>query len=389
LTSELIISLDAMGGDDAPDIVVEGAAIATEHYPSIKYLLFGDETQIAPLVTKFPALKDRCEIRHTDKKISSSEKPGQALRRGRDSSMGLMIKAVKAGEACAAVSAGNTGALMAMAKFLLRMMPGIDRPALATLLPTSIGESVMLDLGANVECNDKNLVQFAIMGAAFARTVLGTPNPSVGLLNVGVEELKGNEALQNADKILKESNIPMDYLGFCEGHDMGKGKVDVLVTDGFTGNVALKTTEGTAKMIGTLLERAFKSTVTSKIGYLFARGALNSLKNHLDPNNHNGAVFMGLNGLVIKSHGGASASGFASAIGVAADMSLNDLAGKITEDLKNFEEPEDELFEGSDNVNSDSTNSEEVTNNNLKDETGTRLKLAFEKDKNSVGGNKG
>ncbi|WP_417317656.1 phosphate acyltransferase PlsX [Emcibacter sp.] len=334
---ELIISLDAMGGDDAPEIVVEGAAIARERYPNVKFILFGDETEVVPLVTKFPLLKDNCEIRHTEKVVSAEEKPSQALRRGRDSTMGLAIESVRQGESCAAVSAGNTGALMAMAKFMLRTMPGIDRPALGSLLPTSRGESIMLDLGANVECDENNLVQFAIMGAAFARTVLGLNRPSVALLNVGVEELKGNEVIKNADKILREADLPINYVGFSEGHGLANGEVDVIVTDGFTGNVALKMAEGTAKMISGLLSAALKNSIFSKIGYLFARSALQGLKDHLDPNNHNGAVFMGLNGLVIKSHGSASASGFASAIGVAVDMAANDLAGKITEDLKNFE----------------------------------------------------
>jgi phosphate acyltransferase len=336
LTRDLIISLDAMGGDHAPDIVIEGASIARERVPNLRFLIFGDETRIVPLLTRYPILKDCCEVRHTDKKISADDRPSQALRRGRDSSMGQSIQAVKDGDACAAVLAGNTGAQMALAKFILRTMPGIDRPALAALLPTSRGESVMLDLGANVECDENNLVQFAIMGAAFARTVLGVAKPKTALLNVGVEELKGNDAIKNADKMLREANIPMDYIGFTEGHGLGGGEIDVVVTDGFTGNIALKTAEGTANMIAALLKKALNESTMSKIGTLFASSSLMALKNHLDPNNHNGAVFMGLNGLVIKSHGGASSKGFASAIGVAIDMAENDLAGKISRDLMNF-----------------------------------------------------
>ncbi|MCC3860613.1 phosphate acyltransferase PlsX [Pseudemcibacter aquimaris] len=336
MTRELVISLDAMGGDDAPDIVIEGAAIARERVPNLKFIIYGDETKVVPLITKFPILKDCCEVSHTDKVISADEKPSQALRRGRDSSMGQSIQAVKDGKACAAVLAGNTGAQMALAKFILRTMDGIDRPALASLIPTTRGESVMLDLGANVECDENNLTQFAIMGAAFARTVLGVQLPSVAILNVGVEELKGSDVIQNADKLLRNANLPMDYKGFTEGHGLGGGEVDVVVTDGFTGNIALKTAEGTAKMIANLLKRSLNESVMSKIGAAFASSSLMSLKNHLDPNNHNGAVFMGLNGLVIKSHGGASAKGFAAAIGVAVDMAENDLAGKITRDLKNF-----------------------------------------------------
>ena len=345
MTGDLVISLDAMGGDHAPDIVIEGASIARERTPHLKFLIFGDETKIVPLITRFPILKGCCEVRHTDKVISADEKPSQALRRGRDSSMGQSIKAVKDGEANAAVLAGNTGAQMALAKFILRTMPGIDRPALASLLPTSRGESVMLDLGANVECDENNLVQFAIMGAAFARTVLGVAKPTVAILNVGVEELKGSDSIKEADRMLREANIPMDYKGFTEGHGLGRGEVDVVVTDGFTGNIALKTAEGTAKMIASLLKKSLLESLMSKIGAFFASGSLQALKNHLDPNNHNGAVFMGLNGLIIKSHGGATAGGFASAIGAAIDMAQNDLAGKITNDLKNFHN------DGNDNEN--------------------------------------
>jgi phosphate acyltransferase len=342
LTRDLIISLDAMGGDHAPDIVIEGASIARERTPHVKFVIFGDETRIVPLLTRFPLLNGCCEVHHTDKLISADEKPSQALRRGRDSSMGRSIQAVKDGDACAAVLAGNTGAQMALAKFILRTMPGIDRPALASLIPTSRGESVMLDLGANVECDANNLVQFAIMGAAFARTVLGVTKPTVAILNVGVEELKGSDAIKDADRILREANIPMEYKGFTEGHGLGAGEVDVVVTDGFTGNIALKTAEGTAKMIASLLKKSLLESFMSKLGALFASASLQSLKSHLDPNNHNGAVFMGLNGLIIKSHGGATARGFASAIGAAIDMAQNDLAGKIMNDLKNFNKEDDD-----------------------------------------------
>lgn len=345
MTRELVISLDAMGGDHAPEIVIEGASIARERVPSLKFLIFGDETKIVPLLTRFPILKNCCEVFHTDKVISADERPSQALRRGRDSSMGQSIQAVKDDKACAAVLAGNTGAQMALAKFILRTMEGIDRPALASLIPTSRGESVMLDLGANVECDENNLVQFAIMGAAFARSVLGVVKPTVAILNVGVEELKGSDVIKEADRMLREANIPMDYKGFTEGHGLGGGEVDVVVTDGFTGNIALKTAEGTAKMIANLLKRSLMESILSKIGALFASSSLQSLKNHLDPNNHNGAVFMGLNGLVIKSHGGASAKGFAAAIGVAVDMAENDLAGKITRDLTNFKNTIEETDE--------------------------------------------
>lgn len=361
MTRDLIISLDAMGGDHAPEIVIEGASIARERVPNLSFVIYGDETRIVPLLTRHPILKNCCEVFHTDKTISADDKPSQALRRGRDSSMGQSIQAVKDGKACAAVLAGNTGAQMALAKFILRTMPGIDRPALASLIPTSRGESVMLDLGANVECDENNLVQFAIMGAAFARTVLGVVKPTVAILNVGVEQLKGSEVIKNADRALREMNIPMDYIGFTEGHGLGGGEVDVVVTDGFTGNIALKTAEGTARMIANLLKKSLNESVMSKLGALFASSSLLALKNHLDPNNHNGAVFMGLNGLVIKSHGGASSKGFAAAIGMAVDMAENDLAGKITRDL------------------TDSNNTLEDADEDIKDETVIEMNIKEQK----------
>ena len=331
---EMIISLDAMGGDGAPQTVIEGANLARERYPDIRYVIFGDEACLRPLVALYPRLKDCCEISHTSDVVGPDDKPGQALRRSRGSSMGLAIEAVNSGQARAAVSAGNTGALMALAKFSLKTLPGITRPALATLIPTIRGESVMLDLGANVECDEENLIQFAVMGAAFARTILGLQRPSVALLNVGVEELKGHEAVKGAGQKLKDLPVRMEFAGFIEGDGIGAGKVDVVVTDGFTGNVALKTAEGTARMIAKLLSKAFRHSLLSKLGYLLARRGIQALKDHLDPNNHNGAVFLGLNGLVVKSHGGASGAGFASAIGVAYDMAADDLCGKILRDME-------------------------------------------------------
>ncbi len=331
---ERTIALDAMGGDNAPFVVIEGADLAREKYPDIRFLLFGDEEQLQPLIAGYPRLADCCEIRHTDEVVAPEDKPGQALRRSRSSSMGLAIEAVNSGEAAAAVSAGNTGALMALSKFTLRTMPGIERPALATLIPSSRGESVMLDLGANVECDETNLIQFAIMGAAFARTILGLQRPTVALLNVGVEELKGNEAVKGAGQKLKDMPVRMEFVGFIEGDGIGAGTVDVVVTDGFTGNVALKTAEGTARMIAKLLANAFRHSLFAKLGYLLVRRGIAALQDHLDPNNHNGAVFLGLNGLVVKSHGGANGPGFGSAIGVAYDMATDDLCDRIARDLK-------------------------------------------------------
>jgi glycerol-3-phosphate acyltransferase PlsX len=252
--------------------------------------------------------------------------------------MGRAIAAVKAGEAHAMVSAGNTGALMAMSKLALRTMPGIDRPALAALLPT-LGENdlVMLDLGANTESDTKNLVQFAVMGAAYSRVVLDLERPRVRLLNIGTEELKGTDELKDAAAILRDADyLRMRFDGFTEGDKLSTGDVDVIVTDGFSGNIALKTAEGTARFVTDLLKRAFTSSVRSKIGFLISRPATELLRHHLDPNNHNGAVFLGLNGLIVKSHGNANAKGVANAIRVAARMVREDLTRKITEDLDNI-----------------------------------------------------
>jgi len=324
-----------MGGDHAPDMVIEGIAQARTLYPDTKFMIFGDQTRVKVSLERFPELKAASEIIHTNDIVSSQMKPSQALRRGRKSSMGLAIQAVKDEMADVAISAGNTGALMALSKFMLRTMPGIDRPALIAPLPTLRGESVMLDLGANVECDSNNLVQFAIMGAAYVRTVLGQSRPSVALLNVGVEDLKGKDSIKAAADVLKESrHLPLNFVGFVEGNDIALGEVDVVVTDGFTGNVALKTAEGTARLVTDLLGRAFKSSFMTKLGYLLSRPGLRSLKDHLDPNNHNGGVFLGLNGLVMKSHGGANAHGFSSAVTSAIDMAQNDLIRLISNDLQ-------------------------------------------------------
>lgn len=334
MTRRLKVALDAMGGDHAPSAVVEGAAIARERYPNADYLFFGDKAAIDPILARHPKLQACAAVHHTDAVISGDDKPSQALRHGRGSSMGLAIGAVQDGLADVAVSAGNTGAMMALAKFMLRTMPGIDRPALATIIPSTQGECVMLDLGANVECDARNLVEFAVMGAAFARTVLGIHKPRLGLLNVGVEELKGHDEVKEAGQQLKAMPLAFDFIGFIEGDGIAAGVADVVVTDGFTGNIALKTAEGTARMVARLMGSAFRSSLLTKLGALMAKRGLLALKDHLDPNNHNGAVFLGLNGLVVKSHGGANAIGIASAIGVAHDMSADHLLERIAEDLK-------------------------------------------------------
>ncbi len=241
MTDNLTIALDGMGGDHAPASVIAGAAQTARASGKVRFIIFGDEAVLAPLIEQEAALEGRCEVRHTDQVVSDADKPGQALRRGQDSSMGLAIQAVRSGEALAAVSGGNTGALMAMSKFMLRTLPGIDRPALCSRFPTVDGYTVLLDLGANVEADENNLVQFAVMGAEYARATLNLKRPTVGLLNVGVEELKGVGALRAAGEKLKTLSAPMEFIGFVEGNDITGGGADVIVTDGFTGNVALKT----------------------------------------------------------------------------------------------------------------------------------------------------
>jgi glycerol-3-phosphate acyltransferase PlsX len=331
-----VVALDVMGGDAGLVGVIAAADIAAERYPRLAFRLHGPEARIQEALATLPRLAARAKVVHTDDVVLGTDKPSQALRRSRTSSMGMAIQAVKDRQAHAAVSAGNTGALMALALFTLRAMPGIDRPALAALLPTTRNDSVVLDLGANTECNAENLVQFAIMGAAFARTVLGLDRPRVGLLNIGEEELKGTEEIRDAAALLRGADLPMVFQGFVEGDKIGKGDVDVVVTDGFSGNIALKTAEGTARLITSLLADAFQSSLMSRIGYLLSRTAIRALKTHLDPNAHNGAVLLGLNGLVVKSHGSASIAGLANAIGVAHDLIVDNVGDRIAHDLANF-----------------------------------------------------
>jgi glycerol-3-phosphate acyltransferase PlsX len=329
----LTIALDAMGGDAAPKMVVRGAAIALERFPEIRFLMFGRESEVGPLLRSKGRLQEVTTLHHTDDVVSSDAKPSVALRAGRQSSMRKAIDAVQAGEADCVVSAGNTGALMAMAKFVLKTLPGINRPAIASFFPTLRGESVMLDLGANVQCDAQNLVDFTVMGNAFARSVLGLQEPTYALLNVGSEEIKGHESLHEASAILRASNLPGRFLGFVEGDDIAKGTADVIVTDGFTGNVALKTAEGTAKLISEYLRNTFRSSLLAGLGYLLARPAMRKLRKRVDPRAYNGAMFLGLNGIAVKSHGGTDALGFANAIGVAVDMHRHGIIEKIRSDL--------------------------------------------------------
>jgi len=334
VTDSITIALDAMGGDRAPAMVLRGASIALERHPAAHFLLFGDEAQIAPLLAKLPRLAQAATLHHTEEAVADDAKPSNALRGGRRTSMRLAIDAVADGRAGCVVSAGNTGALMAIAKFVLKTLPGIDRPAIATMFPTRRGESVMLDLGANIECDAENLVQFALMGDVFARTVLGLPQPTVGLLNVGSEDLKGNDAVRAAGVRLRGGLTPIRFYGFVEGDDIAAGTVDVIVTDGFTGNVALKAIEGVAKLFGESLRASFHHSLSARIGYLFARGALKKFAARLDPRRYNGAMFLGLAGIAVKSHGSTDAFGFANAIGVAVDLKVNGFLQKISDELR-------------------------------------------------------
>jgi glycerol-3-phosphate acyltransferase PlsX len=333
-----IIAIDAMGGDHAPRAILRGANIARRRHPQVNFLIFGDEARLRPHMRKLKRLAKCATVIHTPDVVANDEKPAQALRHGRNSSMRLAIDAVRDGKAQAVVSAGNTGALMVMSKLVLRTLPGIDRPAMASFFPTMKGESVMLDLGANVECSAENLVQFARMGEMFSRSVLGTVKPSVGLLNVGSEEMKGNDALRDANALLR-ARPDMAYHGFIEGDDIAAGTVDVVVTDGFSGNVALKTAEGTAKLIAEFLRQTFKSSPIAMIGYLFARHSLRKLRHRMDPRRYNGAVFLGLNGISVKSHGGSDALGFATAVGVAVDMVQQGFVAAIGREMRAAAEP--------------------------------------------------
>ena len=333
MSREITIAIDAMGGDQAPDMVLKGADMALQRHPDLNFLMFGQEDAIRPLLAKLPKLAQAVSFQHTSEVVLGDAKPSLALRAGRQSSMRMAIDAVADERADGIVSAGNTGALMAMSKFVLKTLPGIDRPAIASFFPTQRGESEMLDLGANVECDAENLVQFALLGNAFARTVLGLVEPTVGLLNVGSEEVKGNDAVRAASLRLRSTWSPIRFYGFVEGDDIAAGTVDVVVTDGFTGNIAVKTAEGTAKLFSEFLASAFHYSLLAQVGYLFARGALRKLRVRIDPRRYNGAVFLGLGGVAVKSHGSTDALGFANAIGVAVDMKVNGFLDKTRDDL--------------------------------------------------------
>jgi phosphate acyltransferase len=330
------IALDAMGGDHGASVVVPGAEVSLDRHPDIEFVLFGDRAVVEPLLASRPRLKAVSRFVHTDIAVKMDAKPSQALRQGRwKSSMWLAIDAVKKGEADVAVSAGNTGALMAMAKIGLKTMSGVERPAIACRWPTIRGESVVLDVGASIGADAAHLVAMAVMGAGMARALFNLERPRVGLLNIGVEEVKGLDAVREAGRILRETTLPdLEYAGFVEGDDIGKGTVDVVVTEGFAGNIALKTAEGTARQLAQYLRTAMGRTLLSKLGYLLAGDAFRTLREKMDPRKSNGGVFLGLNGIVIKSHGGTDAEGFAYAVDIGHDMVRYDLLAKICQTLE-------------------------------------------------------
>jgi phosphate acyltransferase len=329
------IALDAMGGDVGASVVIPGAAIALSRHPETEFLLFGDRAQIEAQLAKHPAMRAAAQVVHTDVVVSNKDKPSQALRRTRrTSSMWLAIDAVKKGEADVVVSAGNTGALMAMGRLNLHTLPGIDRPAIAGVWPTLRGDSVVLDLGATIGGDAHHLVALAVMGSAMASVLFDRERPTVGLLNIGVEEIKGHEEIREAAELLRAMNLPqLDYVGFVEGDGIGKGDADVIVTEGFSGNIALKAAEGTARQMSELLRAAMARTWRSKIGYLFAKDAFRELRDKLDPSKSNGGVLLGLNGVVVKSHGGTDAEGFAYAVEWGYEMVHYDLLTKINQML--------------------------------------------------------
>ncbi len=332
------LALDAMGGDHGPEVVIPGAAQALARHPDLSFVLCGDRARIEPLLAAHPALAKASRIEHTELAIGMDDKPSQALRRGKGSSMWLALEAVKLGEATAAISAGNTGALMAISRLVLRPIEGIERPALAAQWPTINRPSIVLDVGSNIGATARQLIEFALMGAAMARVRLQVERPTVGLLNVGSEEIKGNEEVKEAHALLKSGNLglPLDYRGFVEGDQIGQGVVDVVVVEGFAGNIALKTAEGTARQIATYLKEAMATSVFTKAGALLARGGFRILRERMDPRRLNGGPFLGLNGIAIKSHGGTDALGFATAVNLGYEMAASRIKERLTADIAAF-----------------------------------------------------
>lgn len=329
------IALDAMGGDHGLSVVVPAALEALKQHKDIVLILVGDEAQITAALTQHKATPtDNLTIRHASQVVQMDEAPATALKNKKDSSMRVAINLVKAGEADAAVSAGNTGALMATGRFVLKTLPGIDRPAICSILPSMKGHTHMLDLGANVDSEAEHLYQFALMGSELTKAIDNNPNPRVGLLNIGQEAIKGNEQVKAANALLQGS--PLNYIGYVEGDDIYLGNVDVVVCDGFVGNVALKTSEGLAKMISAHLKQGFKANLFTKIAALISLPVLKSFRNKFDPRGYNGASLLGLQGIVVKSHGGADSVAYANAISIARTEIIEKVPQRIHKQLENL-----------------------------------------------------
>ena len=325
-----------MGGDNSPRVVIEGLVEASLKNPDVRFLVFGDESRVMPLLNKYPRLKEKCELRHSPEMVHNEDKPSQVIR-NRNTSMFMAIDAVRRGEAKAIVSAGNTGALMAISKLSLKTIQKIHRPAIVSIMPHLSGRYVMLDLGANTECDGLNLAEFALMGNIVAKNALGIDRPRVALLNIGSEDMKGKEEIKQAAQIIKNSHMDIDFVGFIEPHDLPNGKADVVVADGFTGNIALKSIEGTSKLIMKMLKNAIKSSFFAILGLPFLLGVKVKLKKTLDPRLYNGAMFVGLNGLSVKSHGGTDAFGYSVAVNNAIKMVRQDFVGTIRNELEHID----------------------------------------------------
>ena len=334
--NNLVISIDAMGGDNSPKVVIEGLNLAHKRNPDIRFLVYGDEIKVNQEMERFPSLKAVCQIFHTEEFVHNEDKPSHVIR-NRATSMYQAVEAVKRGDAQAVVSAGNTGALMAISKMVLKTIHKIHRPAIVSIMPRQEGCYVMLDLGANTECNGINLAEFAIMGNIFAKYALGLNSPRVALMNIGAEEMKGKEEIHNAASIIKNSNLNLNFIGYIEPHEIPQNKADVVVADGFSGNIALKSVEGTSRLIMRIIKQSIKESFFAKLGIPFMLGAMKKLKNKMDPRLYNGAMFVGLNGLSVKSHGGTDAFGFSIAIENAARLVRKDFVGSIRHELENID----------------------------------------------------
>jgi len=333
---DLVISIDAMGGDNSPKVVIEGLALAHKRNPNIRFLVYGDKAKVNAEIMKYPDLQKACQVFHTEEFVHNEDKPSHVIR-NRATSMYQAIEAVKLGKAQAVVSAGNTGALMAISKMVLKTIQKIHRPAIISIMPHEKGRYVMLDLGANTECDGINLAEFAIMGNIYAKCALNIENPRVALMNIGAEEMKGKEEIHVASHIIKSTHLNLNFIGYIEPHEIPKNKADVIVADGFSGNIALKSVEGTCHLIMHLIKNSIKSSFLAKIGLLFMLGAVKKLKKTLDPRLYNGAMLVGLNGLSVKSHGGADALGFSVAVENAAQLVANDFVGSIKKELENID----------------------------------------------------